>query len=313
MFHRNKKNTNKYHNYIIVSEKDTGAKHIHFSHHKLLKLIVITISIVSVALFFSADAITAFFYKAKIKDLQNNYEYLTETLVNLNTQLEDVSNQVAKIEAKDKAIRTYSGLPQIDHDIRQLGVGGTNFRKFNYDDIPKNFTNKIYEIEMNVDALARKVKLELNSYNFLVDQVRSNSDNLKIIPSIRPVKEGYLGSGFGYRNDPFTDKTRFHYGQDFAVNTGTKVYAPADGKIKYSNIQGSFGKVIKIDHGKGFRTIYAHLSEIKVKRGSEVKRGDLIAISGNSGRSAGPHLHYEVHQYGAPQNPLDYFFSGYLK
>ena len=73
------------------------------------------------------------------------------------------------------------------------------------------------------------------------------------------------------------------------------------------------GKVIKIDHGKGFRTIYAHLSEIKVKRGSEVKRGDLIAISGNSGRSAGPHLHYEVHQYGAPQNPLDYFFSGYLK
>ena len=72
-------------------------------------------------------------------------------------------------------------------------------------------------------------------------------------------------------------------------------------------------KVIKIDHDKGFRTIYAHLSEIKVKRGSEVKRGDLIAISGNSGRSAGPHLHYEVHQYGAPQNPLDYFFSGYLK
>ena len=313
MFRRKKNNTNKYHNYIIVSEKDTGAKHFHFSHHKLLNLIGITIVIVSVALFFSADAITGFFYKAKIKDIQADYKYLTETLVNLNTQLEEVSDQVVKIEAKDKAIRTYSGLPQIDQDIRQLGVGGTNFREFNYNDIPKDFTNKISEIGMNVDALARKVKLELNSYNFLVDQVRNHSDNLMIIPSIRPVKEGYLSSGFGYRNDPFTDKIRFHYGQDFAVNTGTKVYAPADGKIKYSNNQGGYGKVIKIDHGNGFRTIYAHLSEIKVKRGSKVKRGDLIAISGNSGRTVGPHLHYEVHQYGAPQNPLDYFFSGYLK
>ena len=157
------------------------------------------------------------------------------------------------------------------------------------------------------------MKLELSSYNSLADKVVKYSENLKIIPSIRPVKEGYLGSGYGYRDDPFTDKVRFHYGQDFAVNTGTKVYSPADGKVKYANNQGGYGKVIKIDHGNGFRTIYAHLLKIKVKHGSSVKRGDLIAFSGNSGRSAGPHLHYEVHQYGAPQNPLDYFFSGYLK
>ncbi len=310
---RRKKNTNQYHNYIIVSERDTGAKHLHFSRRRLLAVTGVAVVVISGVLFFSADAITGLLYKAKMKDLQTNYEHLTETLESLQTQLEDVSTQMGHIEEKDQAIRTYAGLPQIDQDVRQLGVGGTYDNVKKYAGVPENVVNKISEIEMNVDALSRKVKLELSSYNSLADQVRNHSDKLKVIPSIRPVREGYLGSGFGYRADPFTGKVRFHYGQDFAVNTGTKIYTPADGKVKFAQNQGGFGKVVKIDHGNGFRTIYAHLSKIKVKYGAKVKRGDLIAISGNTGRSAGPHLHYEVHQYGAPQNPLDYFFSGYLK
>ena len=104
-----------------------------------------------------------------------------------------------------------------------------------------------------------------------------------------------------------------NHGLDIAVNIGTKVYAPADGKVKFVGRQGGWGKVLKIDHGNGYRTVYAHLSRIVVKPGSEIKRGDLVAESGNSGRSSGPHLHYEVHKYGAPQNPMDYFFSGTLK
>ena len=311
MFRRN--NKNRYHNYIIVSEKETGANHFHVSHKKLLLFSGLAILTISVTLFVSADVITGIFYKAKINKLKSNYEYLTETLVDLQTQLEDVSSQVGDIEEKDNAIRTYTGLPQIDKEIRELGVGGAESNKISFSGISNDFTNRISKIELNVDALSRKVKLELSSYNSLADKVVKYSENLKIIPSIRPVKEGYLGSGYGYRDDPFTDKVRFHYGQDFAVNTGTKVYSPADGKVKYANNQGGYGKVIKIDHGNGFRTIYAHLLKIKVKHGSSVKRGDLIAFSGNSGRSAGPHLHYEVHQYGSPQNPLDFFFSGYLK
>lgn len=310
---RRKKNTNKYHNYIIVSERDTGAKHMHFSRRRLLAVTGIAVVVLSAVLFFSADTITGLLYKSKMKNLQANYDHLTETLVTLQTQLEDVSTQMGHIENKDQAIRTYAGLPQIDQDVRQLGVGGTHDNGKDFAGIPGHVVDKISEIEMNVDALTRKVKLELSSYNSLADQVKNHSDELKIIPSIRPVREGYLGSGFGYRDDPFTGKVRFHYGQDFAVNTGTKIYAPADGKIKFAQNQGGYGKVVKIDHGNGFRTIYAHLSKIKVKYGAKVKRGDLIAISGNTGRSAGPHLHYEVHQYGAPQNPLDYFFSGYLK
>ena len=312
MFRRNK-NKNRYHNYIIVSEKESGASHFHFSHQKLIAISALGVLIISVTLFISADVITSLLYKQKISELKSNYQHLTQTLVSLQTQLEDVSTQVGEIEDKDSAIRTYTGLPQIDKDLRELGVGGTKNKKLILNGIPNIITNTVSDIELNIEALTRKVKLELTSYNSLADKVVKYSEELKIIPSIRPVQQGYLGSGYGYRDDPFTDKVRFHYGQDFAVNTGSKIYSPADGKVKFANIQGGYGRVVKIDHGNGYRTIYAHLSKIKVKHGTSVKRGELIALSGNSGRSVGPHLHYEVHQYGAPQNPLDYFFSGYLK
>ncbi|MAR97270.1 MAG: hypothetical protein CMG17_06475 [Candidatus Marinimicrobia bacterium] len=310
---RSNKNTNKYHNYIIVSEKDTGVRNYHFSRKFAFIAIGISVLSISTVLFFTANALTGVMYKTKMNNLRSSYEHLSETLTSLQNQLDSVSGEVGVIEEKDQAIRTYAGLPQIDQDVRKLGVGGTDFKVNAIDDIPNDITNRITEIEMNVNALSRKVKLELNSYNNLYDVVRNHSDNLKFVPSIRPVQSGYINSGYGYRKDPFNGNTRFHYGLDIAVNVGTKVYAPADGKIKFAGNQGGFGRVVKIDHSNGYRTIFAHLSKINVKPGAKVKRGDFIALTGKSGRTVGPHLHYEVHQYGAPQNPLDYFFSGYLK
>ena len=312
MFQSNK-NTNKYHNYIIVSEKDTGVRNYHFSRKFAFIAIGISVLSISTVLFFTANALTGVMYKTKMNNLRSSYEHLSETLTSLQNQLDNVSGEVGVIEEKDQAIITYAGLPQIDQDVRKLGVGGTDFKVNAIDDIPNDITNRITEIEMNVNALSRKVKLELNSYNNLYDVVRNHSDNLKFVPSIRPVQSGYINSGYGYRKDPFNGNTRFHYGLDIAVNVGTKVYAPADGKIKFAGNQGGFGRVVKIDHSNGYRTIFAHLSKINVKPGAKVKRGDFIALTGKSGRTVGPHLHYEVHQYGAPQNPLDYFFSGYLK
>ena len=312
MFQSNK-NTNKYHNYIIVSEKDTGVRNYHFSRKFAFIAIGISVLSISTVLFFTANALTGVMYKTKMNNLRSSYEHLSETLTSLQNQLDNVSGEVGVIEEKDQAIRTYAGLPQIDQDVRKLGVGGTDFKVNAIDDIPSDITNRITEIEMNVNALSRKVKLELNSYNNLYDVVRNHSDNLKFVPSIRPVQSGYINSEYGYRKDPFNGNTRFHYGLDIAVNVGTKVYAPADGKIKFAGNQGGFGRVVKIDHSNGYRTIFAHLSKINVKPGAKVKRGDFIALTGKSGRTVGPHLHYEVHHYGAPQNPLDYFFSGYLK
>ena len=225
-----------------------------------------------------------------------------------------LSTHVINIEEKDRALRTYANMPQIDKDVRKLGIGGMEIVKpVKVENQLSDPASKLIDLEMNVDNLTRKVKLELASYSNIYNKVIKESDRLQSIPSIRPVNGGYINSGFGYRNDPFTSKPRFHYGQDITVSSGTNIYAPSDGVVKYAARQGGFGKVIKLDHGYGYRTIFAHLSKFYVKWGQKVKRGDLIGKSGNTGRSAGPHLHYEVHRNGVPQNPLDYFFSGYIK
>ena len=313
MFYQ-KKNSNKYHNYILVSEKDSGIKLYHFSKKKVLGFFMLSVVVLSSAFFLSANFLTNFLYKNKISNLRSNYENLTNTIFSLEKELDELTAEMAGIEDKDKAIRTYAGLPQIDNDIRKLGVGGgTIIGNSRYKNIPNDLLQRISEIELDVNKMSRKVKLELKSYSNLYDLVKEHSDNLKTTPSILPVQSGYVNSNFGYREDPFTGKVRFHHGLDIAVNIGTKVYAPADGKVKFVGRQSGWGKVLKIDHGNGYRTVYAHLSRIVVKPGSEIKRGDLVAESGNSGRSSGPHLHYEVHKYGAPQNPMDYFFSGTLK
>ena len=265
-------------------------------------------------MFFATDYLTKILYQAKLKSLKRDYSQLSLTLSNLQQQMDLLSTHVVSIEEKDRALRTYANMPQIDKDVRKLGIGGMEVVKPVKLESQSSYpSSKLIDLEMNVDNLTRKVKLELASYSNIYNKVIKESDRLQSIPSIRPVNGGYINSGFGYRNDPFTSKPRFHYGQDITVATGTNVYAPADGVVKYASRQGGFGKVIKLDHGYGYRTIFAHLSKFYVKWGQKVKRGDLIGKSGNTGRSAGPHLHYEVHRNGVPQNPLDYFFSGYIK
>jgi murein DD-endopeptidase MepM/ murein hydrolase activator NlpD len=119
-----------------------------------------------------------------------------------------------------------------------------------------------------------------------------------------------MASGYGWRSDPFTKARKMHRGMDFTAPTGTPVYAAGNGKIlKADNTASGFGEHIEIDHGYGYSTIYAHLSKYNVKAGQKVKRGDLIGFVGNTGRSSGPHLHYEVHKNGQPINPINFYYG----
>ena len=182
MFYQ-KKNSNKYHNYILVSEKDSGIKQYHFSKKKVLGFFMLSVVVLSSVLFLSANFLSNFIYKNKISNLRSNYENLTNTIVSLEKELDELTAEMTGIEDKDKAIRTYAGLPQIDNDIRKLGVGGgTIIGNSSYKNIPNDLLQRISEIELDVNNMSRKVKLELNSYSNLYDLVKEHSDNLKTTP-----------------------------------------------------------------------------------------------------------------------------------
>ncbi len=303
-----------HHTYIFQSETDQSVRQYHFTLARVFGVVAVSTILLGAFLFFSADFLTDVIYKTRLTDIEHKYRSLSNTLTDLQSRISVLNSQMGDIEERDKAVRMYADLPGIDKDVRDLGVGGVQLEQPPGAHGPApDIASKISQLEMNVSQLSRQVKLELSSYRTIYDKVKTNAEILKNIPSIRPVYGGYLNSPFGYRIDPFDGKRRFHYGQDFSVPAGTPIYATADGVVQQARYRGGFGKTVKLNNGNGYSTIFAHLSNIAVKYGQSVKRGDIVGYSGNTGRTTGPHLHYEVHYYGTPQNPLDYFFSGYLK
>ncbi|MBL7046625.1 MAG: peptidoglycan DD-metalloendopeptidase family protein [Candidatus Marinimicrobia bacterium] len=300
--------------FVIISDNEGDARHWSLTPSSLVSISILIVVLCSALLFFSSDFLTKILYQSRLKEVRrNNQEFIT-LLNELQEKVNDLEFEIGEIEEKDRALRTYADLPSIDKDIRRLGVGGLDAnRRSELDDLFSDVGVKISKLEIDIDNLYREIRLEKESYETIYDAIRLNKEKFSSVPSIRPVRGGYLKSGFGYRRDPLDGERRFHYGQDISESRGSPVFAAADGKVVYAGYNGSFGKTIKINHGHGYQTIYAHLNKIRVKSRQELKRGDYIGDVGSTGRSTAPHLHYEVRYYGTPQDPKNYFFTGFLK
>ena len=296
--------------YILHSESDSGVSQWHFSGNQVFALLGVTTVVLGAFLFISADFISKFLYDQRLQEFKKNYRTVSQNLESIQSRLSELDQQMLEIEQKDQAVRTYAGMPDIDKDIRKLGIGGAALEKVAMPDNLAPAVNRgLSVLQIDIEKLSRQVNFELASYESIYNQVKSDIDRIRHIPSIRPVKGGFLNSVFGYRRDPIDGVRRFHQGQDITVSKGTPIYAPADGKVKRAYYIGGFGNHIRLEHSHGYATLFAHLSKISVRHGQKVKRGDLIGYTGNTGRSTAPHLHYEVHHYGTPKNPLDYFFT----
>jgi murein DD-endopeptidase MepM/ murein hydrolase activator NlpD len=274
--------------------------------------IVKFLSIIATGMVFSAIVmlITYNFFESPSEKIlkRENEQYKLQYKI-LNGRINQISKVLSDIQNRDDNIyRVIFEADPIPKTVREAGYGGVDrYAKLEgYDN-----SQIITETTKKIDKIARQLYIQSNSFDRVFKMAKSKAEMLSCIPAIQPVSKNHsrLASGFGMRMHPIYKTLRMHTGVDFAAPRGTPIYATGKGvviKVKYS---GGYGKEIVIDHGYGYKTVYAHLSKYNVRRGQKVKRGQIIGYVGSTGLSIGSHVHYEVRKNDKPINPVHFFFK----
>ncbi len=227
----------------------------------------------------------------------------------LSKQLDEALAVMQSIQQRDDNLyRVIFMADPVPDAIRKAGYGGTNryekLQSMANADLVINTTKKM-------DLLNRQLYIQSKSFDEIVTLCKSHEEMLQCVPAIQPVSNKDLrqtASGYGTRIDPIYGTTKFHSGMDFSAPQGTDVYATGNGTIVKAGWETGYGNTVEIDHGFGYRTRYAHLKSFKVRAGAKVVRGEVIGAVGSTGKSTGPHLHYEVVVKGKIVNPINYYF-----
>ncbi len=226
----------------------------------------------------------------------------------MTSQMEDCRLRLDALSLRDDEVyRTIFGMTEISQDERLSGLGGIN----RYNELRANdHSGRLYKNVRQLDLLTKMAYVQSKSYDEVDQMARHSGDIAACVPAIPPFYPGIkfrMSSSFGYRQDPVYHYRKMHTGQDFAMDPGNSLYAVGDGVVESVRHElFGYGNSLVINHGFGYKTRYAHLKMILVQPGQKVCRGDCIAQSGNSGKSTGPHLHYEVIYRGSHVNPVNY-------
>jgi murein DD-endopeptidase MepM/ murein hydrolase activator NlpD len=231
----------------------------------------------------------------------------------LNTEMDGAQEMMAALQKRDDDIyRVINEAEPIPKSIREGGIGGTERYK-NLLEEGLEQQELILGALQKIESLKKQMYIQTKSYDEIVALAKNKGQMYASIPAIQPVTNKELtrlASGFGRRVDPIYKVRRMHYGVDFSAPRGTPIYSTGDGVVKKVKTNyGGYGKEVLIDHGYGYVTRYAHMSEFNVKRGQRVKRGECIGYVGSTGKSTAPHLHYEVLKDKKKVNPVHYFYN----
>lgn len=247
------------------------------------------------------------FGSPKEKALNQEIESLKLKYSLMGLKIDVALKSLKDLELSDGSrYRPVLDMDSIPASMRNMGAGGVN----RYEEL-EGFDNSALMLleRKNVDEIKNRTTIQLESFNAIEDRKTEWKREMEHLPMISPVNVIYrLGDGMRFREKhPVFGTPQWHHGQDFCCPYGTEVYATGSGKVIEAGWNGGFGNCIVLDHGYGYRSTYGHLSNIKATVGMYVKRGDLIGLSGSTGTSSGPHLHYQIDLYGQCKNPLYYF------
>lgn len=248
----------------------------------------------------------------EVRSLKADLKDRNEQIEAFYTKIDALQLKLIKLNQLEQEIRSYTGLHNGSQDTGDYGIGGLLSGEPEPQACTEDVYNKFLEnMDQNVDLLDRKMGDQSEEFQILWETLKEIKAIQQVTPSMRPLEGGWISSKFGFRQSPFSDKHEFHSGVDIAAHKGTPVMATANGTVTFSGYKGTYGKVVFINHGFGIMTRYGHLSCCHVKEGQKVKRGDVIGEVGSTGRSTGPHLHYEVRLNDIPVNGEKYM-SEYL-
>ena len=295
---------------VFISGDQKRIKEYHISSKKVILYITLFLIAVFVGGKFGLDMLVDFSFNSKIKKLERTNAVLQARLTEMRSRIKTIDQRMNLIAKQDDELRTVLGLNELSADVREVGIGGSDY-KYDFTDQVSGFDENA-ELSEQLTALAkleREIKLELNSYKDLLHTFQSKKDSLDYLPALRPILKGVISSGFGNRLHPVYKIYRHHEGLDFSAKIGTPIYATADGVVRYTGVMGGYGLMVIIDHKYGFETRYGHMNKWVVRKGQVVKRGEKIGEVGDSGVSTAPHLHYEVRFKGKPVNPKYYYFE----
>ena len=300
--------------YIFNKETLTYEVYTHSGKGKVFRAVLLFCASVAMAFLY------LWFYTSvlgcdlpKTAFLKKTNARLNSRLELLNRNLDADADYLASFQSRDNDVyRSVFGMNEIPEEVRNAGFGGVD--RYAYLDAVDR-TGLLRKTDSRLDVLTKKAYLQVNSFDEIESVAKKAGDMAACIPSVPPVipdRNVYrLSSSFGYRSDPFSGNKKRHTGLDFACKVGNEVHATADGVVESVRTDAyGYGKYVIVNHGFGYKTRYAHLSQINVKVGDKVSRGSTIALSGNSGRSSGPHLHYEVMYKGSYVNPINYMDLG---
>jgi hypothetical protein len=237
-------------------------------------------------------------------------EWMTYQYDILNKKLSQVQTVLGDIQKRDDNIyRMVFEADPIPDDIRKAGFGGVD----RYKELEGYENSKIITTTMQrLDQVSKQMYIQSKSFDEVVKMAKNKEQMLACIPAIQPISNKDLKhepSGYGMRMHPIYKYSKFHAGMDFTANPGTKIYATGDGVVELAEYGSGYGNHVIINHGYGYKTLYGHMIKIVARVGQKVKRGELIGYVGNTGLSAGPHVHYEVHKNGEPVNPVNFYYN----
>ena len=240
----------------------------------------------------------------EIKQLSDQYEVVQNKLQQVELVLDDIQQR------DDNIYRVIFEADPIPKSIRKAGYGGVN----RYQDLTGyNNAELVISTAKKIDQITKQLYIQSKSFDDIIELAKNKADMLASIPAIQPVSNkdlSRMASGYGPRIHPIYKTKKFHAGMDFSAKTGTPIYATGDGVIsKVRKSRRGYGNHVIIDHGYGYKTLYAHMKKYIVKRRQKVKRGDIIGYIGNTGTSVAPHLHYEVHKNGKKINPVNFYYN----